>query len=64
MRVLQYFASAWLLSTVVAFNIRRGEKRFVGPPTRDQRLAEGWVDEDAKYFRKLFNPNVTFEHIH
>jgi hypothetical protein len=22
-----------------------------GAPTRDQRLAEGWVDDDAKYFR-------------
>jgi hypothetical protein len=26
---------------------------FVGPPTRDQRLAEGWIDDAAKYFRKF-----------
>jgi hypothetical protein len=26
---------------------------FVGPPTRDQRLSEGWIDEAAKYFRKF-----------
>jgi hypothetical protein len=22
-----------------------------GAPTRNERLAEGWVDDDAKYFR-------------
>ncbi|KAF2671646.1 hypothetical protein BT63DRAFT_176220 [Microthyrium microscopicum] len=34
----------------------RSPPPFVGPPTRDTRLAQGWVDEDAKYFRKYSIP--------
>jgi hypothetical protein len=32
-----------------SFNVHQ---HFIGPPTRDERLAEGWIDEAAKYYRK------------
>jgi hypothetical protein len=34
---------------------------FIGPPTRDQRLADGWIDEAAKYFRKFLSLSVILQ---
>jgi hypothetical protein len=59
MRLIHFIAPACiLLSTTAALPSRlaflhpKDSQTFIGPMTRDQRLAEGWIDEDAKYFRK------------
>jgi hypothetical protein len=59
MRILRCLAEASLLSGVIAFpsprdliQTRSPQPEPYGPPTRADRLAEGWVDENAKYFHE------------
>jgi hypothetical protein len=50
--VVGFFISAALSLPSPSNFLNQGPRHVIGPPTRSERLAEGWIDEAAKYFRK------------